>query len=161
MALEGRHVKLADGTTVSMPDTPENQEVYPQQAAQQEGLEFPVARMVPLFRLDVLRCKTPEMVHKEIWTCLLVQLDSQNDASISQEHEPFTTSIELYQCVAKHGRQLGGPSHARQSDNHFDDQNANRKPGQPTRQHTETCQPRRAKGREAPAKATSLVNDAP
>ncbi len=43
-----RHVKLADGTTVSMPDTPENQEVYPQQAAQQEGLGFPIARMVVL-----------------------------------------------------------------------------------------------------------------
>ncbi len=48
---KGRHVKLADGTTVSMPDTPENQEVYPQQAAQQEGLGFPVARMVVLMSL--------------------------------------------------------------------------------------------------------------
>jgi len=48
---KGRHVKLADGTTVSMPDTPENQEVYPQQAAQQEGLGFPVARMVVLISL--------------------------------------------------------------------------------------------------------------
>ncbi len=48
---KGRHVKLADGTTVSMPDTPENQEVYPQQAAQQEGLGFPVARMVMLMSL--------------------------------------------------------------------------------------------------------------
>ena len=46
-----RHVKMADGTTVSMPDTPENQEVYPQQAAQQEGLGFPVARMVVLMSL--------------------------------------------------------------------------------------------------------------
>ena len=45
------HVKLADGTTSSMPDTPENQEVYPQQAAQQEGLGFPVARMVVLLSL--------------------------------------------------------------------------------------------------------------
>lgn len=46
-----RHVKLADGTTVSMPDTPENQEEYPQQASQQEGLGFPVARMVMLLSL--------------------------------------------------------------------------------------------------------------
>ena len=46
-----RHVKLADGTTVSMPDTPANQEVYPQQASQQEGLGFPVARMVVLMSL--------------------------------------------------------------------------------------------------------------
>lgn len=48
---KGRHVKLADGTTVSMPDTPANQEVYPQQASQQEGLGFPVARMVVLMSL--------------------------------------------------------------------------------------------------------------
>ena len=40
---KNRHVKLADGSTVSMPDTPENQEAYPQQAVQQEGLGFPIA----------------------------------------------------------------------------------------------------------------------
>ncbi len=48
---KGRHVKLADGTTVSMPDTEENQEEYPQQASQAEGLGFPVARMVVLLSL--------------------------------------------------------------------------------------------------------------
>lgn len=46
-----RHVKLADGSTVSMPDTEENQAAYPQQAAQQEGLGFPVARIMVLFSL--------------------------------------------------------------------------------------------------------------
>ncbi len=48
---KGRHVKLADGTTVSMPDTAENQQAYPQQAAQEEGLGFPIARMVVLLSL--------------------------------------------------------------------------------------------------------------
>jgi len=48
---KGRHVKLADGTTVSMPDTEQNQAAYPQQAAQPEGLGFPVARMVVLMSL--------------------------------------------------------------------------------------------------------------
>ena len=48
---QGRHVKLADGTTVSMPDTLKNQKVYPQQATQQEGLGFPIARMVVLMSL--------------------------------------------------------------------------------------------------------------
>jgi hypothetical protein len=48
---KGRHVKLVDGTTVSMPDTPENQHEYPQQSAQKEGLGFPVARMVVLMSL--------------------------------------------------------------------------------------------------------------
>jgi len=42
----GRSVKLIDGTTTTMPDTPENQEVFPQQAAQEEGLGFPICRIV-------------------------------------------------------------------------------------------------------------------
>lgn len=46
----GRRVKLADGTTVSMPDTDENQEAYPQHG-QKEGLGFPIARMVVLLSL--------------------------------------------------------------------------------------------------------------
>lgn len=48
---KGRHVKLADGTTVSMPDTEKNQAEYPQQGSQKEGLGFPVARMVVLLSL--------------------------------------------------------------------------------------------------------------
>jgi len=46
-----RHVKLADGSTVSMPDTEANQNVYPQQASQKEGIGFPIARMVVLLSL--------------------------------------------------------------------------------------------------------------
>ena len=42
----GRRVRLVDGTTVTMPDTPENQAVYPQQRAQKEGLGFPICRVV-------------------------------------------------------------------------------------------------------------------
>jgi putative transposase len=46
-------VKLTDGTTVTMPDTDENQKAYPQQAGQKPGLGFPIARMVVLFSLTV------------------------------------------------------------------------------------------------------------
>ena len=46
-----RHVQLLDGTTVSMPDTPANQEAYPQTLSQEEGLGFPIARMVVLLSL--------------------------------------------------------------------------------------------------------------
>ena len=48
---KGRHVKLADGTTVSMPDTEANQQEYPQSKTQQKGLGFPVARLVVLLSL--------------------------------------------------------------------------------------------------------------
>ena len=48
---QGRHVYLVDGTTVSMPDTPENQKEYPQHGTQQKGLGFPIARVVVLLSL--------------------------------------------------------------------------------------------------------------
>src|SRR5262245_15890779 len=50
---EGRTVKVVDGSTVSMPDTPANQEAYPQSRAQQPGVGFPVARLVVVFSLAV------------------------------------------------------------------------------------------------------------
>jgi putative transposase len=46
-----RRVKLIDGTTVSMPDTPDNQAAYPQAKTQEEGVGFPIARMVVLLSL--------------------------------------------------------------------------------------------------------------
>jgi hypothetical protein len=39
---KGRRVQLVDGTTVSMPDTPENQRRFPQPRAQKPGLGFPL-----------------------------------------------------------------------------------------------------------------------
>jgi hypothetical protein len=47
----GRRVKVADGTTVSMPDTAANQAAYPQHATQAPGLGFPIARMAVVFCL--------------------------------------------------------------------------------------------------------------
>ena len=47
----GRHVKLVDGTTATMPDTPTNQGAYPQHTAQPPGLGFPIVRMVVLLSL--------------------------------------------------------------------------------------------------------------
>ncbi len=40
-ALQGRAVKVLDGTTLTLPDTPENQAAYPQTAAQKRGCGFP------------------------------------------------------------------------------------------------------------------------
>jgi hypothetical protein len=48
---KGRRVKIADGTTVSLPDTPANQAAYPQSPTQQPGLGFPLARLVVVFGL--------------------------------------------------------------------------------------------------------------
>jgi hypothetical protein len=49
----GRTVKLFDGSTVSMPDTPKNQAAYPQSRAQAPGVGFPLARIGVLFSLSL------------------------------------------------------------------------------------------------------------
>lgn len=38
----GRHVKVVDGSSVSMPDTEENQQPYPQPSSQKKGCGFPL-----------------------------------------------------------------------------------------------------------------------
>jgi hypothetical protein len=49
----GRDVKIIDGSTLSIPDTPANQAVYPQSPSQQPGVGFPLMRVVALFSLAV------------------------------------------------------------------------------------------------------------
>lgn len=47
----GRHVKVVDGSTVSMPDTLLNQAAYPQSTNQAPGCGFPIAKIGALFSL--------------------------------------------------------------------------------------------------------------
>jgi hypothetical protein len=47
----GRRVKVVDGATLSMPDTPANQAAYPQHNTQKPGLGFPLLRVVTIFCL--------------------------------------------------------------------------------------------------------------
>ena len=49
----GRPVKILDGSTVIMPDTPRNQAAYPQPRSQAPGLGFPIARILVIFSLAV------------------------------------------------------------------------------------------------------------
>lgn len=43
---QARPVRIVDGTPVTLPDTPANQALYPQQRAQKAGLGFPISRIV-------------------------------------------------------------------------------------------------------------------
>jgi Transposase DDE domain len=52
----GRNVYIADGSHVSMPDTPKNQARYPQPPTQEPGLGFPLARLVVLLSLATGAC---------------------------------------------------------------------------------------------------------
>lgn len=47
----GRHVKLVDGTGVSMPDTPANQARWPQSSSQKPGCGFPSMNVAAIFCL--------------------------------------------------------------------------------------------------------------
>ena len=49
---KGRRVYMFDGSTVTMPDTPENQQAYPQLYNQKPGLGFPIARIGALTSLS-------------------------------------------------------------------------------------------------------------
>lgn len=46
-----RRVRIVDGTTISMPDTYENQETYPQPNTQKPGCGFPLMRLTAVFSL--------------------------------------------------------------------------------------------------------------
>lgn len=50
---KGRHVKIVDGSTVTLADTPENQAEYPQQTSQVPGAGFPIVRLVVVLSLAV------------------------------------------------------------------------------------------------------------
>lgn len=48
---QGRIVEMVDGWTVTMADTEENQEEYPQMRCHKPGCGFPIARMIGLFSM--------------------------------------------------------------------------------------------------------------
>jgi hypothetical protein len=49
--LQGRPVKVVDGSSVQLPDTAANQKAYPQPSGQKPGCGFPVMKLVVLFSL--------------------------------------------------------------------------------------------------------------
>jgi hypothetical protein len=56
-----RSVFIVDGSSVSMPDTPENQQMYPQPTSQAPGLGFPLARITVLLSLATGACHDLEI----------------------------------------------------------------------------------------------------
>jgi len=47
----GLHVRVVDGTTLTLPDTPANQADFPQQSVQKPGCGFPILRLLAFFSL--------------------------------------------------------------------------------------------------------------
>jgi len=69
---KGRRVLAYDGSTVSMPDTEENQQAYPQPPQQKPGIGFPLARIAAFFSLscgavvDLAICRYAGKGHSEL-----------------------------------------------------------------------------------------------
>ena len=57
----GRSVFIVDGSSVSMPDTPKNQHLYPQPPTQAPGIGFPLAHITVLLSLATGACHDLEM----------------------------------------------------------------------------------------------------
>jgi hypothetical protein len=77
--LGGRPVKVVDGSTTQLPDTPKNQKRYPQPSSQKPGCGFPVIHFVALLSLksgailnvilDSLLTHDLRLFHR-LWQCL-------------------------------------------------------------------------------------------
>lgn len=77
--LQGRPVKVVDGSSVQLPDTAANQQAYPQPSGQKPGCGFPVLKLAVLFSLASGALLTVVMgnLHshdlrllRQLWACL-------------------------------------------------------------------------------------------
>ena len=91
----GREVFLADGTGLSMPDTPENQRKFPQIKTVKKGLGFPTMRAVALISLSTgavidFDCAPHEGKGTGEGTLLRGMLDSMNrgDILVADRYHP-------------------------------------------------------------------------
>jgi hypothetical protein len=81
---QGRRVLLADGAELSMPDTPANQQAYPQLRNQKPGLGFPRLRLVVLLAFATASllgaalgpCKGKGSGETELFRALLEQVEA-------------------------------------------------------------------------------------
>ena len=67
--LQGRPVKVVDGSTTQLPDTPKNQQRYPQPTTQKPGCGFPVMKFAILFSLTsgaILNVLIGSLLHHDL-----------------------------------------------------------------------------------------------
>lgn len=87
---KGKHIKLVDGSTLSMPDTKENQATYPQPKSQKEGVGFPLMRIVAI--VDYISGVVLDLAY------------SQNSGKETGEHALLR---ELMPCISENDILLG------------------------------------------------------
>ena len=99
----GRSVKLVDGTTVSMPDTKDNQKAYPQSGTQEPGLGFPLAMLVGVISLStgaVLRwalgpCRGKHTGEQALLRTLMPELGAGDIILVDRYHCNYFTAALL------------------------------------------------------------------
>jgi hypothetical protein len=118
---DGRSVFIADGSHVSMPDTPQNQAGYPQPVVQQDGIGFPLARVAVLLSLATGACHdlaiAPYAGKGTGETTLLRQLYdalSSGDVVIARSGcvvspSRAATTLERFRCFCSERRGLSPP----------------------------------------------------
>jgi putative transposase len=106
---KGLHAKLVDGFTFTMPDTPDNQEAFPQQTSQAPGIGFPIARactIVSLATAAVCNMAIGPYKGKETGESALLRsmLDSfdQGDVAVFDRYCCSFMMIALFQQRAVH-----------------------------------------------------------
>ncbi len=92
-------VIVVDGTGLSMPDTPKNQELYPQQKTQKVGCGFPSARALACFCLFTGALISYRLGNKKSHELLLLrdQLETFNVGDILLADKMFCTFFDVYQ----------------------------------------------------------------
>jgi hypothetical protein len=128
-----RRVLVYDGSTVSMPDTAENQQAYPQPPQQRLGVGFPLARIAAFFSLssgavlDLAVCSYSGKGHSELgmlrklWSILLPGDVMLADRYMCSWHEIFLlgqrgidTVTRIHHCRRvdfRCGKRLGKDDH--------------------------------------------------
>jgi hypothetical protein len=99
--LGGRRVIVADGTGITMPDTPSNQESWPQQRHQKVGCGFPQARICACFDLESGILISHEIGNKKSSELPLLrkQWKHFNDGDIFLGDKGFCSYYDLSQFV--------------------------------------------------------------
>jgi putative transposase len=129
----GRHVKLVDGTCLSAPDTPANQQAYPQSRQQPRGLGFPMIRLLVLLTFATAAlvgaaygpCQGKETGETALLRTLLEQLHA-GDILVADRYQCSYWQIALLRqqgvdvafrlhqrrhCDFRRGRRLGRQDH--------------------------------------------------
>jgi len=95
---KSHRVVVVDGTGLSMPDTPANQELYPQQKTQKVGCGFPSARALACFCLFTGTLLSYRLGNKKSHELLLLrdQLKTFNVGDILLADKMFCTFYDIY-----------------------------------------------------------------